>query len=93
MFQLTSWIRTQRTAKAEVDYLVSRRGKNIAVEVKNSSFAKLKSLNVLIEEYPNIEKSFVLSRSQDVSVRGAIKRVPIFCKIQIPLLSPVEFAK
>ena len=81
LFQLTCWIRPQRTAKAEVDYLISRHGKNVAVEVKNSSFAKLKSLQVLLTEYPGIEKSYVLSRHMEVSERGKITRVPLFCKV------------
>ena len=55
------WARNAKSSNAEVDYLIAKDGKIIPIEVKNSAAGRLKSLHLLLSEYPNCEKGIVFS--------------------------------
>jgi predicted AAA+ superfamily ATPase len=58
--RLYYWSRTGQGGNAEIDFLLSRRGEIIPIEVKNGSAGKLRSLKVFLEEHPKIKTGIVL---------------------------------
>lgn len=59
--ELFYWSREARSSNAETDYLIEKNGKVVPVEVKSGKSGSLKSLHLLMNTYPNIEKSLVFS--------------------------------
>lgn len=59
--QLYYWSRNQKSSNAEVDYIIEKEGAIIPLEVKNSASGRLKSLHLLLKEYPNVKEGLVLS--------------------------------
>lgn len=59
--QLYYWSRDKKSSKAEVDYLIEKKGQIVPVEVKNSASGRLKSLHLLLSSYSNIKEGVVLS--------------------------------
>jgi len=55
------WSRASKSSSAEVDYVVSKNGKIIPIEVKSGSSGKLKSMHLLLEKYRTIENGYALS--------------------------------
>ncbi|HOX78077.1 MAG TPA: AAA family ATPase [Bacteroidales bacterium] len=55
------WSREAKSSSAEVDYLVVKNGSICPVEIKGGAAGKLRSLHVLLKEYPKIERGYVLS--------------------------------
>ena len=55
------WMRDKRGSSAEVDFLLESKGSIIPVEVKSGSSGKMKSLHILLSEYPNIDKAVALT--------------------------------
>ncbi len=78
---LFCWIRPQRTAKAEVDYLIHFQGQTIPIEVKSGAIGKMKSLQLLLHEYPNIPYGVVLSNTRTVEKNGKIIKLPIYTRM------------
>ncbi len=58
------WSRNSRNSSAEVDYIISKNGKIIPIEVKSGHSGKLKSMHLLLGKYGNIENGFVLSLAE-----------------------------
>ncbi len=58
--ELFYWARSAKSSNAEVDYLTVRKGKIYPVEVKSGSAGKLKSLHLMLENYPNCPGGLVL---------------------------------
>jgi len=58
--ELFYWSRNARNSNAEVDYLTICNGEIFPVEVKSSASGSLKSLHLMLEEYPNCSQGFVL---------------------------------
>jgi predicted AAA+ superfamily ATPase len=74
---LKYWARTEGSASSEVDFVVASEGKIIPIEVKAGKKGALKSLNYVLENYPNIEKAIVYSNAP-ASVDGKIHFLPIW---------------
>lgn len=73
------WLRDKRGSSAEVDFLVESNGAIVPIEVKSGSSGKMKSLHMLLEEYPNIPKAIVLTASQTGSIPGQrLEFAPLF---------------
>jgi len=58
------WSRNAKSSNAEVDYLVAHNGKIVPIEVKSGSKGRLKSLHLLLESFPNVEKSYVFNEGK-----------------------------
>lgn len=59
--KLYYWSRMKKGSTAEVDFVISRSAKIYPVEVKSGSYGRIRSMHQLLNEYPQIEKGFVLS--------------------------------
>jgi len=59
--ELYYWAREARSSNAEVDYLIAPDGKIHPIEVKSGASGKLKSLHLLLQEYPNCPAGYVFS--------------------------------
>ncbi|MGE0018959.1 MAG: ATP-binding protein [Draconibacterium sp.] len=57
------WSREAKSSSAEVDYLIEKNGAILPVEVKSGKSGKLKSLHLLLSEYPHISEAFVLNEN------------------------------
>ena len=75
---LYCWIRPVKNSQAEVDYLIVRGGKIIAIEVKSGPAGRMKSLGVLQAQYPNIKQLICVQQSLVVQVSGGITFLPLF---------------
>ena len=62
--KLYYWSRQAKSSNAETDYLIENENEIIPVEVKSGSAGSLKSLHILLNSYPNIQKAFVFSDAQ-----------------------------
>ena len=58
------WNRAKKSSTAEVDFVIARNGEIFPVEVKSGSAGKMKSMHILFEEHPEINKGFVLSSTK-----------------------------
>ena len=74
---LKYWARTEGSASSEVDFVIALEGKIIPIEVKAGKKGALKSLNYVLENYPNIEKAIVFSNAPS-GVDGKIHYLPIW---------------
>ena len=57
------WLRPQKSSSAEVDYLVASGGRPVPIEVKSGPSGRLRSLHVLLKEYPQCAPGLVLSEA------------------------------
>lgn len=57
------WSREAKGSNAETDYLIEKDGKIIPIEVKSGKGGSLKSLHLLLNQYPNVTDSYVFSDS------------------------------
>jgi len=57
------WSRQAKSSNAEVDFLIETNAEIVPVEVKSGPSGSLKSLHILFNSYPNIQKAFVFSDS------------------------------
>lgn len=55
------WSREAKSSSAEVDSLLVRNNKICPVEIKGVAAGKLRSLHLLLKEYPNVDQGYVLS--------------------------------
>jgi predicted AAA+ superfamily ATPase len=55
------WSREAKSSSAEVDYLIVKNSAICPVEIKGGAAGKLRSLHLLLKEYPNVERGYVLS--------------------------------
>ena len=84
--ELFYWSRDAKSSNAEVDYLIAKKGKVIPLEVKSGPSGKLRSLNLLLDNYKNIPRSYVLSMRQ---FSGDINKRVIF----LPLYYAYQLGK
>lgn len=59
--KLYYWSRPQKSSTAEVDFVFVRNSRIYPIEVKSGAKGRMKSLHILLEEHPEIEKGFALS--------------------------------
>lgn len=58
------WKRDTKNAQAEVDFIVSLKGRVQPIEVKSGAAGRLKSLHQLLKESPSVNDAIVLSSAQ-----------------------------
>ncbi len=75
---LFCWFRSEKNAKAEVDFLIVRSSKIIPVEVKSGRGGKLRSLLQFLKTYPETKQSICLQERSDVLVDRGVTYVPLF---------------
>ncbi len=61
--KLYYWARDAKSSTAEVDYLVEKNNDILPIEVKSGKSGKMKSLHLLLKEFPEISKSYVLNET------------------------------
>ena len=61
--EVSCWLRPQKSSSAEVDYLVASGGRAVPVEVKSGPSGRLRSLHLLLKEYPQCAPGLVLSEA------------------------------
>lgn len=76
--ELYCWIRPQRTAKAEVDYLLARNGTVLPVEVKAGKGGRLRSLRALFDEFGNVKSALCLQDTMSVHTEGQLSYAPLY---------------
>jgi predicted AAA+ superfamily ATPase len=81
--QLSCWIRPERTAKAEVDYMIPFRGNLLPIEVKSGAMGKMRSLQVLLNANPQIPHALVMSADHKFEVAAKITRIPIYTRLDL----------
>lgn len=59
--ELYYWAREAKSSTAEVDFLINRAGKIAPIEVKSGPSGRLRSLHLLLDQYPNVPMGCVLS--------------------------------
>ena len=57
------WLRPQKSSSAEVDYLVASGGRAVPIEVKSGPAGRLRSLHLLLHEYPQCAPGLVFSEA------------------------------
>lgn len=75
---LFCWISTTKNSEAEVDFILARDGKIIAVEVKSGTSGKLKSLKVLREKFSSVSQSICLQQRADVTENLGVTFMPLY---------------
>ncbi|MCF8386386.1 MAG: AAA family ATPase [Bacteroidales bacterium] len=63
MSNLYCWIRNVKSSSAEVDYLINKKNSIVPIEIKGGSAGKLRSLHLLLKEYPSIKQACVFSEA------------------------------
>lgn len=59
--KLYYWAREEKSSSAEVDFILSKKNKIIPVEIKGGAAGKLRSMHLLLDKYPHIDRGYVLS--------------------------------
>jgi uncharacterized protein len=73
------WSRNQRGSSAETDYLIEKNGEIIPIEIKSGKSGKLKSLHLLLKEYPSINQAYVFTEDKYGEIpEQKIKFRPLF---------------
>ncbi len=57
------WLRPQKSSSAEVDYMVAPGGRVVPIEVKSGPSGRLRSLHLLLKQYPQCAPGLVLSEA------------------------------
>lgn len=57
------WLRAQKGSEAEVDYLIAKDSMVYPIEVKSGAAGRLKSLHLLLQQFPNCKTGLVLSEA------------------------------
>jgi len=77
--KLYYWARQAKSSTAEIDYLLVKKNEIIPVEVKNSSSGSLKSLHLLLDQFPDIKKAYILSHAEFGKIKNQkLEFVPIY---------------
>lgn len=71
------WARTSPGSTAEIDLVIVRKGEIIPLEIKAGKSGSLKSLRVLMEQYPAIQKAYVLSQGR-YGAEGKVEYIPLY---------------
>ncbi|MDD4217298.1 MAG: DUF4143 domain-containing protein [Bacteroidales bacterium] len=57
------WPRDAKNSNTEIGYLIQKSNKSIPIEAKSGPTGKLKSLNIFMQNYPEVEKAYVFSEA------------------------------
>lgn len=75
---LFCWMRSERGASAEVDYVIARHGKIIPIEVKKGKSGHLKSLHLFLNKYDKNHSGICLQSINNTSKIDQIIFAPLF---------------
>lgn len=75
--QLYYWLRSERTAQAEVDYVIALKQQIIPIEVKSGAGSTLKSMHIFLEKHPHSPFGIRFS-AQNYSVYEKIYSYPLY---------------
>lgn len=75
---LYCWIRAEKNSEAEVDFVIVRDGKIIAVEVKSGTSGKLRSLKVMREKFPAVYQSICLQQRETIADNQDVTFMPLY---------------
>jgi len=70
------WHRESRSSNAEVDYVISKEGKVVPIEVKAGTRGKMQSMQIFLKER-NLNQGIRIS-AENFSDYGKIKSIPIY---------------
>lgn len=76
------WARTESGTNAEIDFVITKNGKIIPIEVKSGKSGSFKSLHYLLDNNKNIEKAIVFSLA-NYGNNNNIEFIPIFWAGQV----------
>lgn len=77
--QLYYWSRNAKNSTAEVDYLFSKENLIVPIEVKSGPAGKLKSMHIILNNYPNLKEGVVLSTAKYNSLpEQKLRFVPVY---------------
>jgi predicted AAA+ superfamily ATPase len=79
--QLYYWLRDERTAQAEIDYVVAIGHQIVPIEVKGGMGSTLKSMHIFLEKHPNSPFGIRFS-VQNYSVYEKIHSYPLYAVYQ-----------
>lgn len=76
------WNRLKPSRQAELDYLVSRDGNLIPIEVKSGASGRLKSMHLFLEMFPDVKKGYVFSKRNFSEIpEQRVKFVPLYARV------------
>lgn len=78
---LYCWIRPQKSAKAEVDYLISRGGQILPVEVKSAATGRLRSLTQCLSDFPGTRLGLCLRQVDRAELVDRILSLPLYTRL------------
>lgn len=61
--EIYCWLRPQKGSSAEADFVVAADGRVVPIEVKSGPSGRLRSMHLLLEEYPKCVPGLVLSEA------------------------------
>ncbi len=74
------WQRAEKGSTAEVDFLISRNGTIVPIEVKSGSSGRLRSLHLCLETYPEVPFAFCLQQRANLEQLDKIRFAPLWSK-------------
>jgi predicted AAA+ superfamily ATPase len=81
--RLYYWTRRKKSSTAEVDYVISREGAVVPIEVKSGAPGRLKSLSIFLREHPATPRGVVLStRNVEIVPRHKLHYLPLYAKLK-----------
>lgn len=78
------WAREDKSAAAEIDYLINIDGKNVPIEVKAMHGKRLKSLRQVLDQYP--ELNGVKISADRLQYKDRIMSLPLYAVSELPRL-------
>lgn len=75
---LYCWIRAEKNSEAEVDFVIVRDGKILAVEVKSGRSGTLRSLKVLRERFLVVSQSICLQQRATLEENNGVMFMPLY---------------
>lgn len=86
--QLYYWHREAKSSNAEIDYILSHRGRIFPIEVKAGTRGQMQSLHLFLSAR-NLSSGFRFS-SENFSIYPKIRTIPLYAVSRIFALPPVE---
>lgn len=78
--ELYYWSRSAKSSNAEVDFLTTFKEKILPIEVKSGKGGSLKSLHLMLKEYPNCPEGLVLYSGPYKELKEQkLKFLPLYC--------------
>ena len=79
--QLYFWQRAERGSTAEIDFLLSRDGQIVPIEVKSGPSGRLRSLHVFLNAHPHILLAYCLQQRVTLEQVDKIRFAPLWSRV------------